>query len=111
MLTASLRQLNACNAADTCRTTVSAFERQVSKSSKWRYRPEVAARLMAIPNSRPKPSGLMQKLTVSRQADESADDIKRLAIAALRSIQKLPDPVKSFFCQPQCDYILYDYNS
>ena len=46
LLTASLRQLNACNAADTCRTTFSAFERQVSKSSKWRYRPkaEVARR-------------------------------------------------------------------
>ena len=46
------------------------------------------------------------KRRVSRQVVESADDMKRLALGALRSIQKLPDLVKSFFRQPECQYIL-----
>lgn len=46
------------------------------------------------------------KRKVSRQLVESADDMKRLALGALRSIQKLPELVKSFFRQPECLYIL-----
>jgi transposase len=45
------------------------------------------------------------KRKVSRQLVESADDMKRLALGALRSIQKLPELVKSFFRQPECRYI------
>ena len=51
------------------------------------------------------------KRRVSRQVVESADDMKRLALGALRSIQKLPDLVKSFFRQPECHYILDDSTS
>jgi hypothetical protein len=36
-----------------------------------------------------------------RQLVESAEDMKRLALGALRSIQKLPELVKSFFRQPE----------
>jgi transposase len=46
------------------------------------------------------------KRRVSRQLVESATDMKRLALGALRSIQKLPELVKSFFRQPECRYIL-----
>ena len=46
------------------------------------------------------------KRKLSRQLVESADDMKRLALGALRSIQKLPELVKSFFRQPECRYIL-----
>ncbi|MDS4056729.1 IS630 family transposase [Accumulibacter sp.] len=46
------------------------------------------------------------KRKVSRQLVESAEDMKRLALGALRSIQKLPELVKSFFRQPECRYIL-----
>jgi hypothetical protein len=46
------------------------------------------------------------KRKVSRQLVESAEEMKRLALGALRSIQKLPELVKSFFKQPECRYIL-----
>lgn len=46
------------------------------------------------------------KRKVSSQLVESAEGMKRLALGALRSIQKLPDLVKSFFRQPECRYIL-----
>jgi transposase len=46
------------------------------------------------------------KRKVSRQLVESAEEMKRLALGALRSIQKLPELVKSFFRQPECRYIL-----
>ncbi|MGD9710338.1 MAG: IS630 family transposase [Halothiobacillaceae bacterium] len=46
------------------------------------------------------------KREVSRQLVESKDEMKRLALGALRSIQKLPELVKSFFRQPECRYIL-----
>lgn len=46
------------------------------------------------------------KREVSRQLVESKDEMKRLALGALRSIQKLPELVKSFFRQPECSYIL-----
>ncbi|HEX7683855.1 MAG TPA: IS630 family transposase, partial [Trinickia sp.] len=35
---------------------------------------------------------------------QSLDDMKSLALGALRRIQKLPDLVKSFFRQPECQY-------
>ncbi|PXX19516.1 hypothetical protein NA66_10559, partial [Burkholderia pyrrocinia] len=41
---------------------------------------------------------------VSRRLVQSKDDMKRLAIGALRRIQKLPALVKSFFRQPECQY-------
>ena len=43
---------------------------------------------------------------VPLQLVESAEEMKRLALGALRSIQKLPELVKSFFRQPECRYIL-----
>ena len=46
------------------------------------------------------------KRKVSCQLVESAAEMKRLALGALRSIQKLPELVKSFFRQPECHYIL-----
>jgi transposase len=46
------------------------------------------------------------KRTVSRQLVESKEDMKRLALGALRSIQRLPELVKSFFRQPECQYAL-----
>ena len=46
------------------------------------------------------------KRKVSRQVVESKEDMKRLALGALRSIQKLPELVKSFFRQPECQYVL-----
>jgi len=46
------------------------------------------------------------KRKVSRQLVENAEHMKQLALGALRSIQKLPDLVKSFFRQPECQYIL-----
>ncbi|GAB1425261.1 hypothetical protein MASR2M16_24950 [Thauera terpenica] len=39
--------------------------------------------------------GLQGKLKVSRQLIQSAEDMKRLALGASRSIQKLPELVKS----------------
>ena len=46
------------------------------------------------------------KRKISRQLVESKEDMKRLALGALRSIQKLPKLVKSFFRQPECRYAL-----
>jgi transposase len=46
------------------------------------------------------------KRKVSRQLVESKEEMKRLALGALRSIQKLPELVKSFFRQPECQYVL-----
>ena len=44
------------------------------------------------------------KRQVSRQLVQSMDELKRLALGALRRIQKLPELVKSFFRQPECRY-------
>lgn len=44
------------------------------------------------------------KRSVSRRLVLSKDEMKRLAIGALRRIQKLPALVKSFFRQPECQY-------
>ena len=41
---------------------------------------------------------------VARQLVQSKDEMKRLALGALRRIQKLPALVKSFFQQPECQY-------
>lgn len=46
------------------------------------------------------------KRKVSRQLVESKEDMKQLALGALRRIQKLPELVKSFFRQPECQYVL-----
>ena len=46
------------------------------------------------------------KRKVARQFVESGEEMKRLALGALRSIPKLPELVKSFFRQPECRYIL-----
>jgi hypothetical protein len=35
---------------------------------------------------------------------QSKDEMKRLALGALRRIQKLPELVKSIFRQPECQY-------
>ncbi len=44
------------------------------------------------------------KRQVARQLVQSKDEMKRLALGALRRIQKLPALVKSFFRQPECQY-------
>ena len=44
------------------------------------------------------------KRNVARQLVQSKDEMKRLAFGALRRIQKLPELVKSFFRQPECQY-------
>ena len=44
------------------------------------------------------------KRSVARQLVQSKDEMKRLALGALRRIQKLPELVKSFFRQPECQY-------
>lgn len=44
------------------------------------------------------------KRQVSKQFVQSKDDMKKLAIGALRRLQKLPALVKSFFRQPECQY-------
>lgn len=46
------------------------------------------------------------KRKISRHLVESAEEMKRLALGALRSIQKLPELVKSFFMHLECRYIL-----
>ncbi|MDD2767586.1 MAG: IS630 family transposase, partial [Methylococcus sp.] len=46
------------------------------------------------------------KRRVSKRLVQSKDDMKRLALGALRRIQKLPELVKSFFRQPECQYII-----
>lgn len=50
--------------------------------------------------------GAHVKRKVSRQLVESKEDMKQLALGALRRIQKLPELVKSFFRQPECQYVL-----
>ncbi|KVN90080.1 transposase [Burkholderia ubonensis] len=44
------------------------------------------------------------KRSVSKRLVQTKDEMKRLAIGALRRIQKLPALVKSFFRQPECQY-------
>ena len=44
------------------------------------------------------------KRQVSRRLVQSKDEMKRLALGALRRIQKLPELVKSIFHQPECRY-------
>ena len=44
------------------------------------------------------------KRQISRQLVQSKEEMKRLALGALRRIQKLPELVKSFFRQPECRY-------
>lgn len=44
------------------------------------------------------------KRQVARQLVQSAEDMKRLALGALRRLQKLPALVRSFFHQPECQY-------
>ncbi len=44
------------------------------------------------------------KRQVSRQLVQGKEEMKRLAIGALRRIQRLPELVKSFFRQPECEY-------
>ena len=44
------------------------------------------------------------KREVSRRGVDSLEEMKRLALSALRRIQKLPDLVRSFFRQPECMY-------
>jgi len=44
------------------------------------------------------------KRRVSKQSVQTKDDMKKLALGALRRIQKLPRLVKSFFQQPECQY-------
>ena len=44
------------------------------------------------------------KRDVSRRGVENIEQMKRMAICALRRIQKLPRLVRSFFQQPECQY-------
>lgn len=44
------------------------------------------------------------KRQVSRRLVQNSTDMKKLALGALRRIQKLPKLVRSFFCQPECEY-------
>lgn len=44
------------------------------------------------------------KRQVSKRFVQDKDNMKRLAISALRRIQKLPGLVRSFFQQPECQY-------
>ena len=44
------------------------------------------------------------KREVSRRGVENIKQMKRMAISALRRIQKLPRLVRSFFQQPECQY-------
>jgi len=44
------------------------------------------------------------KRRVSRQLVQNLDDMKKLALGALRRIQKLPGVVKRFFRKPECQY-------
>lgn len=46
------------------------------------------------------------KKRVSSQFVETKDDMKRLALGALRRIQKRPELVKSFFRHNECLYAL-----
>ncbi len=49
-------------------------------------------------------SGMRIKRRVSSQFVESKDEMKRLALGALRRIQKLPKLVRSFFGHNECLY-------
>lgn len=51
------------------------------------------------------------KREVSRRCVQTLEQMKKLALAALRSIQRKPHLVKSFFHQPECRYALPDINS
>ncbi|WP_234485026.1 IS630 family transposase [Noviherbaspirillum pedocola] len=44
------------------------------------------------------------KRRVSKQMVQGKDDMKKLALGALRRLQKLPRLVRSFFLQPECQY-------
>jgi transposase len=44
------------------------------------------------------------KRRVSKQTVQGKDDMKKLALGALRRIQKLPRLVRAFFQQPECQY-------
>lgn len=44
------------------------------------------------------------KRQVAKRCVQNKEEMKRLAIGALRRIQKLPELVKSFFRQPECQY-------
>ena len=46
------------------------------------------------------------KRDVSKRGVESQEQMKALALSALRRIQRLPELVKSFFRQPECQYAL-----
>lgn len=48
------------------------------------------------------------KRSVSKRLVQSKDEMKRLAVGARRRIQKLPELVKSFFRNPECQYALCD---
>jgi len=45
------------------------------------------------------------KRSISKKMVQSKEDMKELALSALRRIQKLPELIKSFFRQPECLYI------
>ena len=44
------------------------------------------------------------KRQVSKRLVQNHDEMKKLALGALRRLQKLPGLVKSFFLQPECQY-------
>lgn len=44
------------------------------------------------------------KRQVSKQFGQDKEGMKKLALGALRRIQKLPEMVKSFFRQQECQY-------
>lgn len=46
------------------------------------------------------------KRQVAKRLVHNKDEMKRLALGALRRIQRLPSLVKSFFLQPECQYAL-----
>ena len=46
------------------------------------------------------------KREVAKRGVDDKDQLKRLALGALRRIQKLPELVQSFFQQPECQYIV-----
>lgn len=46
------------------------------------------------------------KRDVSKRGVESQEQMKALALSALRRIQRLPELVRSFFRQPECQYAL-----
>ncbi|MFC0583074.1 IS630 family transposase, partial [Ralstonia solanacearum] len=44
------------------------------------------------------------KRQVSKRLVQGKNEMKKLALSALRRIQRLPELVKSFFRQPECQY-------